>query len=381
MISGLGWRLAWPLLALLTGAVQVEERPELEGRVLLGDEPLPGIQVVLHRVSADSAGELDSIPTDPDGGFRFRLPGVPDPGERGRVYFASVRHQGILYFGAALSRPIQLDSLYTIQAWDTVAAPVEGAVLPVGVRYLILESVPEGWQVTDLFELVVDVGGTLVPSADGVTWRHPLPAGAREVDPFGVAMDQGEADLSRPVIEDGFVVVRAPLSPGSRQFVMRYHVPELDGLAIPFAAGTGEVELLVQEPVPDLTIAGLQAVEAVEMEQGVRYRHYAGSFAAATVVTIQVADPPFRLPLEWTAVVLALVLAGAGLVAVQRRGGGEAEAAAAAPAPIAGALRQERLLEIARLDESLDSDALSTEERDRLQARRAELVIRLRTEG
>ncbi len=381
--------LAWLLIAVAGGA-QVEVQAELEGRVLRGDGPLAGAQVVLHRVSADSAGELDSIATGPDGRFRFRLPALPDEGEAGRVYFASVRHQGILYFGPALSRPVQLDSVYTIQAWDTLTAPAAGADVPVGVRYLILESVPEGWLVTDLYELEVEPGRTLVASDEGATWRHPLPTGARAAEGPDGAGGFGGLDAAPggedagPRVEDGHVVVRAPLSPGPRQFVIRYVVPELDGLAIPFAQAVGTVEMLVQEPVPDLEVTGLDAVESVEMEPGVRYRHYTGSFPGSTVVTLRVAEAPFRLPLEWTAVVLGLLLAAAGVAAV-RRGGRRPGAPGVPYAPAADAAselspdeRRRLLVEVAQLDEQLEAVEPGSDDEARLREARAERTARLR---
>lgn len=371
--------LAWFLVVAAAGA-QVEVQAELEGRVLRADQPLAGVQVVLHRVSADSAGELDSIPTDDQGRFRFRLPALPDEGEGGRVYFASVRHQGVLYFGPALSRPVQLDSLYTVQAWDTLPAPPGGAEIPIGVRYLILESVPEGWQVTDLFELEVGPGRTLVAAEGGATWRHPLPDGARATE--GPGADLGAGELAGPRVEEGHVVVRAPLSPGPRQFVVRYVVPELDGLAIPFGQAVGTVELLVQEPVPDLDVTGLDAIEAVEMEPGVRYRHFTGSFPGSTVVTIRAAEAPFRLPLEWTAVVLGLLLAAVGVFAVRR---GEGAPSPAEPVDELAGLdaaspegRQRLLVAVARIDERLEDDALGAGERSALERRRVALLARLR---
>lgn len=378
---------------------QEEVRAALEGRVLRAGEPMHDARVVLHRVSADEAGELDSIPSGPEGGFRFELPGLPDPGANGQVYFASVRHQGILYFGPAVTRPIQLDSLYTIRVYDTVTAAPGGAVLPVQVRYLILESVPEGWQITDLFELRVPEDGTVVAREGDVTWRHPLPSGAVEVDDGGQEPGPASgADPARPRVDGGSVVVGRPLSPGARQLVIRYRVPALDGLEIPFTVPVDEVELMVREPVPDLTITGLAPVEAVETEPGVSYRRFTGSLAAPTVVAIRSAAEPFRLPLEWTAVGLALLLAVAGLYAVRRgaetdRAGHRGGTGDGAPTERSAFLdpgegervgperRRLRLLEVARLDEALEAEGLVPAERARLEARRAALLKFLRDDG
>jgi hypothetical protein len=375
-------------------ALQVEVDAELRGRVLVGDGPVPGVQVVLHRVAEDSAGELDSLRAGGDGSFRFALPSLPIEGPGGSIYFASVRHQGILYFGPPVTRPIQLDSLYTIRAYDTVPAPAGGAALPIGVRYLVFEPADSGWQVTDLFEITVDSAGTLVPRADDVTWSHALPADAREIE-------LGAVSPGTPRVSGGRLEVTAPLSPGLRQFVVRYLVGSLEELRIPFVSGVEEVELLVREPVPPLEVAGLVAVEAVEMEPGVAYRRYAGPVAAGTEVVLDMGEEPGRLPLEWLTVLLALALAGAGLWAVGRGGGRGASVAAAGgpdggpagrppragvpPAPISSGsgplTRDERdrlLLEVAHLDERLDSGEVPESERERLHARRAALVGRLR---
>jgi hypothetical protein len=373
-------RRAAPLLAALplAGSVwagQVEVRSELRGRVLLADGALPGAQVVLHRVSDDSAGEVDSVLAAADGTFRFDLPALPDPGAGGVIYFASVRHDGILYFGPALSRPIQLDSLYTVTTYDTVSAPAQGAPLPVGVRYLILEPEDAGrWRVTDLFEIEVQAGGTLVAREGGVTWSHPLPRGAEGVE-------LGE-DPSGPRVVEGRLTTTAPLQPGMRQLVVRYVVDGLDGLRIPFAAATEEIELLVREPVPPLEVAGLVAIESVEMEEGIVYRRYSGTLPADTAVVLRAGAGPRRLPLEWLVVIVALVLAGAGLFAV-RRPRPDAAAAAAVPGGAAPTVpppdaRDRTLLEIARLDERLEQQDTSAGERRSLEARRAELVRRLR---
>jgi hypothetical protein len=390
-----------------SGPLQEEVQAALEGQVLRAGEPMQGARVVLHRVSADEAGELDSIPSGPEGGFRFDLPGLPDPGSGGQVYFASVRHQGILYFGPAITRPVQLDSLYTIRIYDTVTAAPGGAVLPIQVRYLILESAPEGWQVTDLFEIRVPEDGTVVAREGDVTWRHPLPAGAVELDDAGqeVALAP-DADPGQPRVDGGSVVVGRPLSPGARQFLIRYRVPTLDGLEIPFTVPVDEVELMIREPVPDLTMTGLAPVETVETEPGVTYRRFTGSLSGPTVVAIQSAPEAFRLPLEWTAVALALLLAIAGLYAVRRgagaheRGPGVADGvhrvhrvgSDLAPTPpdvfgldegerVGPERRRLRLLEVARLDEALEAEGVDPAERARLEARRSALLELLRDDG
>jgi len=119
-------------LAMLLGSAgparaQVEATPVLSGLVQRAGEPLGGSQVVLHRVDAVDAGALDTLVAEADGSFRFGLPTVPDPGGRGEIYFASVNHQGVLYFGPPVATAAELDSLYRIEVFDTLTAPPGGA--------------------------------------------------------------------------------------------------------------------------------------------------------------------------------------------------------------------------------------------------------------
>ena len=74
-------------LAMMVGqaSAQVPAREELRGTVVVGSEPLSEGTVVLHRVSADASGNIDSTRVANDGTFSFVLPTVPDPGGRNDV--------------------------------------------------------------------------------------------------------------------------------------------------------------------------------------------------------------------------------------------------------------------------------------------------------
>lgn len=374
-----GWTAArlWPValaaLSLAPNAIsaQIEARPALEGRVLLGDVPLPDAWVLLHQVTEESAGNIDSVRTSREGTFRFSLPTVPDPGGRSEVYFASVRHSGIVYFGPAVDQAVQLDSAYTIQAYDTVAAPEGGAQLPLAARYLILEQEAEGWVVTDLFQIRNDGTRTVVTDSAGATWRHPLPDEATSVQVGG-----GEIAPEAAAIRDGHVLLSVPLSPGERQLVLRYVLADLDEIRFPFGFDTGEAEVFVREPAPPLEVEGLPALETVEMNPGVNYRRYGGSMPAGAGVTVTELAEESGLPVRGLAVLLALSLAVAGVYAVRR------DHSMGPPAPEATYPVDERsqiLLAIARLDDALDGEP-SEVERRRLQARRSDLLARLRPE-
>jgi hypothetical protein len=375
---------------LLAGSMparaQVEANPILSGLVQRAGQPLGGSDVVLHRVDAAEAGALDTIQAGVDGTFRFGLPTVPDPGGRGEIYFASVDHQGVLYFGPPVATAAELDSVYRIEVFDTLTAPPGGAELPISVRYLLVEPFQTGWSVTDLVEFEVPGDRTLV-SADSTapTWRYLLPSGVSEVQVGG-----GDIAPVSTTFRGDTVAVSMPLTPGPRQLVLRYAIDSL-ALEVPLPGETGELEVLIREPVPSMEVTGLVAVEPVELEPGVVYRRYAAALLSDSVVTFRSTGAPGSggIPLEVLAVLIALGLTGVGVWAVRRSpaatpaaapaaaGPGDPRETSAVPGPIGPEARKRALLAIARIDERLERTE-DPAELDRLRAERDALMIRLR---
>ena len=355
------------------GAAQEVARPQLEGRVSRSAGRAAPSEVVLHRVTPDgSGGEIDTVRADSDGHFQFDLPGVPDPGGRGEVYFASVEHQGVLYFGPAIHTAVQLDSLYPIEIYDTLAAPAGGADLTVEMRYLIVEPGAGQWSVTDLVQVRNDGLRTLVASDGGFVASLPLPSGAADFE--AGATDTAPDEV---LFSGGSALVVSPLPPGPRQFVVRYTVdPPLD-LALPGL--THALEVLVLEPAPSLEVDGLVAMGRVEMEPGVSYRRFAGTQLLDAVVRLRPGEEPKDIPIEWLSVLLGLLLAGAGVWAVRRSPRSQAEDLVGAAVVTPRTVRERRqrlLLYIARLDERLEAESTTPRERRELAGRREALLRR-----
>jgi len=330
-----------------TGVPQVEGGRVLTGQVLIGDRPTDTGTVVLHRVTGDLSGEVDSVGTGPGGLFELPLPAASGTGDE--VFFATFRHQGILYFGPAVTELPDSAGSYVIQAYP--ALPADPGTSPLlQVRNVILAR-PEsgtGWVVADVFELRNDAPATLVAGEGDATWSHPLPPEA--ADP-----QVGRSDLSPGMADfrDGRVRVSAPIPPGESVYVFRYTIPG-DEFSIPLEEAAGSVELLVRESAGDLAVNGLAAVEGVELE-GVRYRRYAGRDLAPSTVRVTAGET--RLPfgsLSIVAVLLTLVLAGAGALLAAR-------SANAAGGP--GSSRRGRVLaDIALLDEEWAAGRLAPED-------------------
>jgi hypothetical protein len=332
--------------------------------------------VVLHRLARETQGELDSLSVRAGGAFRFTLPAPPDP-ERNELYFTSVRHQGVLYFGPAITRIEQLDSAYEVHAYDTLLAPPEGAPLAIQARNVFFEPEGSAWRVTDLLQVRNDGDRTIVTRQGGRVWSHPLPASARDV-----VAGEGELAVGAASWEDGELVVRAALPPGERLFVVRYMVDSL-ALSIPLAGTVESLDVLVREPAPPIEIPGLELLDRIELEAGSTYLRFTGtnvSMPSVRIVRVEERGPP---RVEWVALILALVL-GAGGLFVLRPGGSPSPAsdAGALNGPPGGGMAPERdalLWEIAALDEDFEARATySDSERQAYARRRAELLRRVR---
>ncbi len=358
-----------PLASLDPSAAgaQVEAEPVLSGTVRLGDSTLADGMVVLHYDDGERSQDVDSARTSREGSFSFPLPRVPNPAA-GDMFFASVRHAGVMYFGPAVTQPVQLDSLYVIQTYDTIMAPADGLPVVLEARNVFLEESPtEGdWHVTDVFQLRNDRDRTIVARPGGRVWSYPLPAEARQV-----VTSEGEMSPDVATYEDGKLVVRAALPPGERLFIVRYLL-DSPVVAIPTPGETEALDVLVREPAPPLDVSDMTQGESIALDDGGTFRRYSADSVSVPVVQLTLGEEESPPPVRWIAVILALILAGGGLVALLRR---------QAPAVPASQGREAILLEVARLDEEFQGSDSHTRSAERdYKKRRADLIARLRAE-
>ncbi len=336
--------LAAALATPRSGRAQVEAEPILNGQVLLGDTVLGQGTVTLHLLSEDQESAIDSVTLGPDGRFRLRLPHVPDP-ERSEVFFATLEHHDIVYVGDFITLPIQLDTVYTIQAYDTTAAPRDGADLTLQIRNLFLEAEAGAWRVTDVFQIHHDGPATLVVQDGGVVWRYPLPDVATSIE-----LGQSDIVPGGTVIEDGHLVVRSPIPPGDKLFVVQYVLPS-PFLSAPAPGRTQQVDLLIREPAPELVAPGLTRGQAIEFEPGSAYRRYTASDWDGSDIRLREGEPRGAPPVRGMAVALALILTAAGLWTVVGKPPAERITVPATPSS-GGRSREAIIMEIARLDEA-----------------------------
>jgi hypothetical protein len=365
IFSALSFILLVPSLA----PAQEEVIPYLWGEVRIGDDPFPGATVVLHRVSADASGEIDSVRAEPDGNFRVRLPHVPDHASRAEIFFASVQFRGLHYFGPAVTEAYQLDSLYLIQAYDTASVPPGGAQLPIGERSIFLERSAEGWTATDLFQLRLEGEKTLFSRQDGIVWAYPLAESATDFE-----LGQGDMAPDAVRFSEGRLELYSPLPPGERYVMVRYRIPDLE-LVLPLPGQTDRFEVLLREPAPSAEFHPLSLIETVELEPGNTFRRYAAENLVNTQVRGSLAPEPWSLPAEGFALLMAFVLGAAGVVGYRRRQRSPVEPRPEAADPT----RDQIILAVAALDEAFEGiQEPSPEARGEYERERKALLQRLK---
>jgi hypothetical protein len=356
-------RLLLGLALVATPAVTQEPEapvPRLDGVLRVGGAPADTGTVVLHRVTPEAAGPADSVRVGPGGAFAFTP--EPPPGVDGAMYFATYRHEGVLFFAppvAEFEAYLALEGPWAIDAWPSRPLPPEGGSFRVTYRNIFIEEGPLGWRVTDVFEVGHEDPWSWTspdPGAGVPVWSHPLPPSA-----LNVQAAETEADLASLRLDRGALELLAPFPPGDRLFVVRYDLPSLEA-TFPLVGMNRVVELLVREPAPAFWVEGLRADAPVELEEGTEYRRWWAEGVRDIAPRIQLGEPAAGIHPAWWAVGLALLLVavGSALFAGPARSG--APVGPPLPAGTPGRTRHQIKVEIAHLDEALARGELDPDE-------------------
>ena len=312
--------------------------PVLRGRLIVSGAVADTGTVVVHRVTPEEAGDIDSVAVGPDGQFAVSLPNLPIPGS-GEVFLASVRFDGVLYAGPAITDPIQLDSIYTIQAYPAEVAPAEGFAFPVSRREVWIDEGPLGWQVTDVLEIRNPGASTVVPEADSSpVWRYPLPDGAIGGRILQVGPVVGTARIDQTVL-----AASNPVVPGENYYIVQYDLESIE-IDLPLPGETGLIQLMVREPGPSIRVEGLARQPSEEVEVGVSFARWAGESLRDQRISIRIGDEGPARAVVWMSAILSILLVTAGSLVVRRRSSPEATLEFART-------RRDLMVQIATLDE------------------------------
>lgn len=246
---------------------------------------------MLHRVTRDGGAALDSVRTDPRGGFRFRLPSV----DTTAIYLVSAEWQGIGYFSSParlLGRP--RDTLPALTVYDTSAAGPPPVLLRRLVSFARLGQGGDGsWDVLEAMQ-VENRSRTTRVSTDSArpTWTWVLPPGA-------IQFQAADGDISPEAIarRGDSVAVFGAIAPGAiRQLTVTYRLPANQAtVTIPIDQATSALELLIEGEGADVAVLGgerLETVGAQEVE-GRTFTHFrSAALAAGTSVLVTLPRAP-----------------------------------------------------------------------------------------
>jgi 5-hydroxyisourate hydrolase-like protein (transthyretin family) len=283
----------------------------LEGRVLKDGQPVAGLNVTLHRVTPDSAGQIAARPTDDQGRFDFTL--TPVEGAEFTVFFTRVEYRSVQYFG----RPLHVGDAaedYEIEIFETTFALAD----PVRVTRRDVVLMPERagtWEVNEAVRIRNPTNLTLISETGGGTWEFRIPTGATEFEAGG-----GDVLPNEIVRMDDRVMLTTPILPGEQEFFIRYRLPERPRRsALPVDAVTDTLNLFVRQPSHLASVAGMTTTRIVDVE-GERFLQYG-------VADLQ---PGARIDFHWTraggppvdpivaAASLTLLILGVGVWAARR---------------------------------------------------------------
>jgi hypothetical protein len=344
----------------------------VEGRVVRGtrrgQDPVPSVWVVLHRVGADVAGPLDSTRTSPRGSYAFRYRPF---GDSSAIYFVSSSYGGIAYF-TPLRAPVVLGDDATITVFDTTSGPI-----PISIAgHHVIVGAPQSngrRPVGEVFDLQNDTTVTLIARDSTPLWTTRIPDRAErfQLNP--------NTDIAPSAVthRSGTVGLFAPLSPGVRQFAFTYELPRGEFPVVMRVAGpTGVLEVLVQEQDAKVAGARLTEVDPVVNEGRSFRRFLAKDVPAGSSVRI---DAPVvavdrKTIIFGVLVAIALGMLGALITAIRRR-----TTAAAATTDLTGAPASKAVLEaITTLDIEFERSSQPTDvARAEYEARRSTLKTQL----
>ncbi len=310
----------------------------VSGRVMRGSadspQPVTSQMVVLHRISTDSSGPVDSVRTTANGAYRFRY---KLEGPRS-MYIVSTRYSGVAYFTAPLRDRAVTSPDGDVTVYDTSSA---GFPLTVRARHIVIAPADPGGvrRVVDVYEVANDSNRTLVAGATGSTWRVKLPDGAREPSSTG-----GDLPAEAFRFTEGQADLLVPFPPGERQVVLTYGIPAGSPVTLPVAAATSTLEVLVEGTGATVRGAGLSAEDTVSLE-GRTFQRFTASPVAAGASFVVAGSSGWSGRAGRLALVAVAAIAVALGIVIGRRGAG-GPAAAGPPPPASEALARE----IAALD-------------------------------
>ena len=291
----------------------------VSGRVLRGDRggdtiPLAHAWVVLHKVTRETGGPVDSVRSDARGRYRIELRN-PDSNS---VYVVSAWYDSLAYF----SLPLNVTGRPAVRVEDIVTflTSVNGPPIRLARRLATVAAAREDGtrEILEILELE-NMGRTTRITKDTLpTWAGRVPEGAGQF-----RGGQGDISPEAIVFRNDSVLVLGPIPPGPvKQLSYSYALPAgTRALVIPIDQPTVELNLLVEDTAAVVTAPKLESLGVQELEQRRFAAYRAGPLAPGDRVEIQVPASGFRAQtlLPYVIAVLAAGMVVALVWALRKR--------------------------------------------------------------
>lgn len=279
------------MLLICTPAALVSQALSVSGRVLRGGRdtiPLAHAWVVLHKVTREAGGPVDSVRTDARGRYRIALRN-PDSAS---VYVVSAWYDSLAYF----SLPLNVTGRPAVHVEDIIAFATAASGPPIRLarRLATVAAAREDGtrEILEILELENPglttriTKDTLVP-----TWAGRIPENAGQF-----RGGQGDISPEAMVFRNDSVYVLGPIPPGPvKQLSYSYSLPAgTRTLVIPIDQPTAELNLLLEDTAAAVTATQVESLGVQEIEQRRFAAYRAGPLARGERVEIQLPAAGFR---------------------------------------------------------------------------------------
>jgi hypothetical protein len=293
----------------MTAAAQVRAGGHVVRVTASDTTPVAGAKIMLHRISREAQGPIDSVVADARGRFHFRF-----RADTAAVYLVSAGWDGIEYFSSPLHTEASLpDTGLVLAVSDTSST---ATVTTVSRHIVVSKPTADGLRAALEIVVIANAGPAtrIAPDTLHPSWTANLPKNVA-----GFTAGSGDFSSEALVVKHDSVQVFAPIAPGEKQLLYTYALaPEPGTVSLLMADSVGTLNILLEEPGLKVRGGGLVPIDSQVIE-GRTFMKWEGPVKAGSVITV--AFPGNRTAWVIPALVggIALALIIVGTVAVRRR--------------------------------------------------------------
>jgi hypothetical protein len=310
---------SWLVLAILYLFPGTLRAQTVNGVVISGRDSsaVPGVTVLMHRITADAGEVVDSTATDARGRFSLSMSDSEDPAA---LFAAAALNDGVNYFGPAMHAGMEPSDPYTIVVHDTET--IDGTLTDsrIMLRHVVVSPTAHGLvQITEVVDVAGEPGRALATaSVVDPIWVIDLPAGIESWTPVAGGLPAEALSLVGNRVE-----VRAKLPPTGMRVAYAYfrEGPEVE---LPVAHPTDRLEVILVG-ADEENLVGLNPGSSADLPPASNAKRFVATAlepGAAVGLTLESESAPTGAVLIWVIVGLLLLVAAGVSAALARRATG-----------------------------------------------------------